>query len=88
TYDPTQSKIYKQFGIALATNGSTANLNLGDDTLNVRAKANTIELLAKDSSLLEAQDAGSQVYWQSDNFIKFNAAPVIPEKTFAGSAQT
>lgn len=88
TYDPTQSKIYKQFGIALATNGSTANLNIGDDTLNVRAKANTIELLAKDSSLLEAQDAGSQVYWQSDNFIKFNAAPVIPEKTFAGSAQT
>lgn len=88
TYDPAQSKIYKQFGIALATNGSTANLNLGDDTLNVRAKANTIELLAKDSSLLEAQDAGSQVYWQSDNFIKFNAAPVIPEKTFAGSAQT
>lgn len=61
---------------------------MGDDTLNVRAKANTIELLAKDSSLLEAQDAGSQVYWQSDNFIKFNAAPVIPEKTFAGSAQT
>lgn len=59
TYDPTQSKIYKQFGIALATNGSTANLNLGDDTLNVRTKANTIELLAKDSSLLEAQDAGS-----------------------------
>ena len=88
TYDPAQSKIYKQFGIALATNGSTANLNLGDDTLNVRAKTNTIELLAKDSSLLEAQDAGSQVYWQSDNFIKFNAAPVIPEKTFAGSAQT
>lgn len=26
--------------------------------------------------------------WQSDNYIKFNAAPVIPEKTFAGSAQT
>ncbi|SUX75026.1 Type V secretory pathway, adhesin AidA [Citrobacter freundii] len=88
TFDPTQSKIYKQFGIALATNGSTANLDMGNDTLNVRDQANTIELLAKDSSLLEAQDAGSQVYWQSDNFIKFNAAPVIPEKTFAGSAQT
>lgn len=88
TYDPTLSKIYKQFGIALATNGSIANLDIGNDTLNVRDKANTIELLAKDSSLLEAQDAGSQVNWQSDNYIKFNAAPVIPEKTFAGSAQT
>ncbi|XEI61095.1 ESPR domain-containing protein [Citrobacter portucalensis] len=88
TYDPALSKIYKQFGIALATNGSIANLDIGNDALNVRNKANTIELLAKDSSLLEAQGTGSQVNWQSDNYIKFNAAPVIPEKTFAGSAQT
>ncbi|ECF2500798.1 hypothetical protein E1911_24180, partial [Salmonella enterica subsp. enterica serovar Virchow] len=61
---------------------------MGNDSLNVRDKANTIELLAKDSSLLEARDTGSQVNWQSDNYIKFNAALVIPEKTFAGSAQT
>ena len=88
TYDATRSEIYKQFGIALATDGATANLNIGNDTLNVRDKANTIELLAKDSSLLEAQGVNSQVNWQSDNYIKFNAAPVIPEKTFAGSAQT
>jgi len=54
----------------------------------VRDKANTIEMLAKDSSLLEAQGTASQVNWQSDNYIKFNAAPVIPEKTFTGSAQT
>lgn len=55
-----QSEIYKQFGIALATNGATANLNIGNDTLNAR-QANTIELLlAKDSSLLEAQGANSQ----------------------------
>ena len=52
TYDPTLSKIYKQFGIALATNGSIANLDIGNDTLNVRDKANTIELLAKDSLVL------------------------------------
>lgn len=88
TFDAQKSEIYKQFGIALATNGSTANLNIGNDTLNVRDKANTIELLAKDSSLLEAQGTNSQVNWQSDNYIKFNAAPVIPEKTFTGSAQT
>ena len=54
----------------------------------MRDKANTIEMLAKDSSLLEAQGTASQVNWQSDNYIKFNAAPVIPEKTFTGSAQT
>ena len=88
TFDSQKSEIYKHFGIALATNGSIANLNIGDDTLNVRDKANTIELLAKDSSLLEAQGTASQVNWQSDNYIKFNAAPVIPEKTFTGSAQT
>ena len=88
TFDAQKSEIYKQFGIALATNGSIANLNIGDDTLNVRDRANTIELLAKDSSLLEAQGTASQVNWQSDNYIKFNAAPVIPEKTFTGSAQT
>ncbi|HHD7210414.1 TPA: autotransporter outer membrane beta-barrel domain-containing protein [Citrobacter freundii] len=88
TFDAQKSEIYKHFGIALATNGSIANLNIGDDTLNVRDKANTIELLAKDSSLLEAQGTASQVNWQSDNYIKFNAAPVIPEKTFTGSAQT
>ncbi|EPJ3205953.1 autotransporter outer membrane beta-barrel domain-containing protein [Citrobacter freundii] len=88
TYDATKSEIYKQFGIALATNGATANLNIGNDALNVRDKANTIELLAKDSSLLEAQGANSQVNWQSDNYIKFNAAPVIPTQTFTGSKQT
>lgn len=88
TFDAQKSEIYKQFGIALATNGSIANLNIGDDILNVRDKANTIEMLAKDSSLLEAQGTASQVNWQSDNYIKFNAAPVIPEKTFTGSAQT
>lgn len=88
TYDAQKSEIYKQFGIALATNGSIANLNIGNDTLNVRDQANTIELLAKDSSLLEAQGTASQVNWQSDNYIKFNAAPVIPEKTFTGSKQT
>ncbi|ENS0167016.1 autotransporter outer membrane beta-barrel domain-containing protein [Citrobacter freundii] len=88
TFDAQKSEIYKQFGIALATNGFIANLNIGNDTLNVRDKANTIEMLAKDSSLLEAQGTASQVNWQSDNYIKFNAAPVIPEKTFTGSAQT
>lgn len=88
TYDAQKSEIYKHFGIALATHGATANLNIGNNTLNVREKANTIELLAKDSSLLEAQGANSQVNWLSKNYIKFDAAPVIPTKLFAGSKQT
>ncbi|WP_341516586.1 autotransporter outer membrane beta-barrel domain-containing protein [Citrobacter gillenii] len=88
TYDAQKSEIYKHFGIALATHGATANLNIGDSTLKVRDKANTIELLAKDSSLLEAQGANSQVNWLSKNYIKFDAAPVIPTKLFAGSKQT
>lgn len=31
TYDSTLSKIYNNFGIAQASNGSTANLNIGND---------------------------------------------------------
>lgn len=88
TYDPQQTQVYKQFGIALATNGGIANLNIGNDTLYVRDKANTIELLAKDSSLLQAQGANSKVNWQSDNYIKFNAAPVVPTETFNDSQTT
>lgn len=86
TFDAALSKIYKQFGLALAVNGSTANLDIGDS--QATARANAIRLLAKDSSLLEARDDSSQVNWQSDNYIQFAAAPVVPSKTFAGSKQT
>lgn len=88
TYDAQQSEIYKHFGIGLAIKGATANLDIGNDTLNARDPANTIRLLAKDSSLLEAQGTNSKVNWQSDNYIQFDAAPVVPEKTFTGSKQT
>ncbi|WET39597.1 autotransporter outer membrane beta-barrel domain-containing protein [Citrobacter enshiensis] len=88
TYDANQAKIYKQFGFALADKGATANLNIGDDTLNASAKENTIELMAKDSSLLEAQNAGSKVNWQSDNYVKFGAAPVVPGKEFQSGTTT
>ncbi|AST78865.1 TPA: autotransporter outer membrane beta-barrel domain-containing protein [Citrobacter farmeri] len=86
TFDANVSQIYKQFGFALAKNGSTANLNIGDNTLTVRE--NDIRLLAKDSSLLKAQEPNSKVNWQSDNYIQFGAAPVVPTKTYAGSKQT
>lgn len=69
TFDANVSQIYKQFGFALAKNGSTANLNIGDNTLTVRE--NDIRLLAKDSSLLKAQEPNSKVNWQSDNYIQF-----------------
>lgn len=86
TYDANISEIYKKFGFALAKNGSTANLDIGNNMLN--ARDNAIRLLAKDSSLLEAQGQDSKVNWQSDNYIEFGAAPVVPSKTFAGSKQT
>lgn len=86
TFDANVSQIYKQFGFALAKDGATANLNIGDNSLKVRE--NAIRLLAKDSSLLKAQDLNSKVNWQSDNYIQFGAAPVVPTKTFAGSKQT
>lgn len=85
TYDATLSKIYNNFGIAQASNGSTANLNIGNDQKNARDAENTIKLLAKNSSLLEASGTGSQVNWISDNYISFGAAPVVPNETFNGS---
>ncbi len=85
TYDATLSKIYNNFGIAQASNGSTANLNIGNDQKNARDAENTIKLLAKNSSLLEASGTGSKVNWISDNYISFGAAPVVPNETFNGS---
>ncbi|MDE5205846.1 hypothetical protein PYX06_11760 [Citrobacter amalonaticus] len=86
TFDANVSQIYKQFGFAVAKNGATANLNISNTPLN--ARDNAIRLLAKDSSLLEAQGSGSKVNWQSNNYIQFGAAPVVPTQTFAGSKQT
>ena len=88
TYDATLSKIYNNFGIAQASNGATANLNIGNDRLNARDTENTIKLLAKNSSLLEASGNASKVNWISDNYIAFGAAPVVPAETFKGSQAT
>lgn len=88
TYDATLSKIYNNFGIAQASNGATANLNIGNDRLNARDAENTIKLLAKNSSLLEASGNASKVNWISDNYIAFGAAPVVPTETFKGSQAT
>lgn len=85
TYDSTLSKIYNNFGIAQASDGSTANLNIGNDQKNARDAENTIKLLAKNSALLEASGTGSKVNWISDNYISFGAAPVVPNETFNGS---
>nr|WP_153879367.1 autotransporter outer membrane beta-barrel domain-containing protein [Citrobacter freundii] len=85
TYDATLSNIYKNFGIAQASDGATANLNIGNDQKNARDAENTIKLLAKNSALLEASGTGSKVNWISDNYISFGAAPVVPNETFNGS---
>ncbi|MFQ0832450.1 autotransporter outer membrane beta-barrel domain-containing protein [Citrobacter gillenii] len=85
TYDATLSNIYNNFGIAQASDGATANLNIGNDQKNARDAENTIKLLAKNSALLEASGTGSKVNWISDNYISFGAAPVVPNETFNGS---
>lgn len=88
TYNATVSKIYNNFGIVEASNGATVNLNIGDDSKNARDVANTISLLAKNSSLLKSSGSLSAVNWISDNYISFGVAPVVPPEEFKGSQAT
>ncbi|TNV21703.1 transporter [Buttiauxella sp. B2] len=83
-YDSHSFRIYNNFGIVdIAPEGGTANINIGADTAGttpISAAANTIELLAKNSTLARAQGtstADSHVNWQSDNYIHFMPALVI-----------
>jgi fibronectin-binding autotransporter adhesin len=83
-YDSHSFRIYNNFGIVdIAPEGGTANINIGADTTGttpIAAAENTIELLAKNSTLARAQGTGtatSQVNWQSDNYIHFMPASVI-----------
>ncbi len=80
-YDSNSFRIYNNFGIVdIAPGGGTANINIGADTTGttpIDAAANTIELLAKSSTLARAQGAASNVNWQSDNYIHFMPASVI-----------
>jgi fibronectin-binding autotransporter adhesin len=83
-YDPDSFRIYNNFGIASVTSvGGTANVNIGADTNGstaISAPANSIELLAKNSTLAQAQAAGaatSAVNWLSDNAVHFAPAAVI-----------
>lgn len=83
-YDPNSFHIYNNFGIAsVASTGGTANINIGADTTGttpIAAAANTLELLAKNSTLAKADGsagAASAVNWQSDNYVHFAPAAVI-----------
>ncbi|MCS2163624.1 autotransporter-associated beta strand repeat-containing protein [Scandinavium sp. H11S7] len=83
-YDANSFHIYNNFGIAsVAAVGGTANINVGADTNGttpISAAANTIDLLAKNSTLAKADGSGtaaSAVKWQSDNYVHFAPAAVI-----------
>lgn len=83
-YAPNSFHIYNNFGIAsVSANGGTANINIGADTggtTAISAAANTLNLLAKNSTLAKADgtdNAASQVNWLSDNYVHFSPAAVI-----------
>lgn len=86
-YDPNSARIMYQFGIVYVTqSGGTANVNIGTDTNGstpISAAANTLDLLAKESTLARA-DGGtdaSSVNWLSDNYIHFRPAIVLSNDT-------
>jgi fibronectin-binding autotransporter adhesin len=94
-YDPNSVRILYQFGIVnVETGGGTANINIGADTSGstpIAAAANTLDLLAKGSTLARADGDGvatSSVNWQSDNYIHFRPAANISPDVQAESAQS
>lgn len=83
-YDPNSFRIYNNFGIANVTSvGGVANINVGENTsgtIAISAPTNSIELLAKQSTLARAEATGaatSEVNWISDNAIHFAPALVL-----------
>ncbi|MCS2158122.1 autotransporter-associated beta strand repeat-containing protein [Scandinavium sp. H11S7] len=97
-YNANSARIMNQFGIVSVSNtGGTANINIGADTAGttpIAAAANTLDLLAKDSTLAQAATTSdftgptSAVNWQSDNYIHFRPAAVISSDVQKASAQS
>lgn len=94
-YDPNSVRIMNAFGIVeVGTDGGTANINVGADTLGttpIAAAENTLDLLTKNSTLARADSDGtapSAVNWQSDNYIHFRPAAVVSAQTQDVGAQS
>ncbi|MGU3521852.1 autotransporter-associated beta strand repeat-containing protein [Enterobacteriaceae bacterium C23F] len=94
-YDPDSVRIMYQFGIVnVLSPGGTANVNVGASTSGttpISAAANTLDLLAKDSTLARADGfdgVDSSVNWLSDNYIHFRPAAVISSDVQGQSAQS
>ncbi|MBJ9241016.1 autotransporter-associated beta strand repeat-containing protein [Citrobacter braakii] len=94
-YDPDSVRILYQFGIVnVEAGGGTANINLGADTNSatpIAAPENTMDLLAKDSTLARADGGAGQastVNWQSDNYIHFRPAAVVAGDSQSVTAQS
>ncbi|MCS2166870.1 autotransporter-associated beta strand repeat-containing protein [Scandinavium manionii] len=94
-YDPDSVRILNDFGIAyVSEGGGTANINVGADTAGttlISAPVNTIDLLAKNSTLAfvaaESGNAGA-ANWQSDNYIHFSPAAVIANQSSQTNVQS
>lgn len=94
-YNSNSTRILYQFGIVnVGNSGGTANVNIGADTAGstpIAAAANTLDLLAKDSTLARADGitgVDSSVNWLSDNYIHFRPAAVISSDVQSASAQS
>lgn len=94
-YDPSSVRILYQFGIVnVSAGGGTANVNIGASTVGntpISAAANTLDLLAKESTLAQADGDGSaqsNVNWLSDNYIHFRPAATINNQEQDVSAQS
>lgn len=89
--DLVNSSIYIGTGLGQVTSaGGQINVDLGDDTKNVREADNTISMSAKQSTLLYADGTAgndSSIVWQSDNYIDFKVTPVIATEVQGGSAE-
>ncbi len=94
-YDPDSVRILNDFGITyVSEGGGTANINVGTDTVGttpISAPENTIDLLAKNSTLAfvaaESGNAGA-ANWQSDNYIHFRPAAVIANQSSQTNVQS
>ncbi len=82
-----QGNVHIHQGVGLGqvqSTGGALTVNLGDATQLVRAPANTIALMAKNTTLTLADGTGtaaSTVDWTSRNRVDFQLAPVVAPET-------
>lgn len=88
-FDEANVHIHQNVGLGqVQATGGRLEINIGDSAQNIRAPANTIALLAKNTTLTRADGsagASSAVEWTSRNRIDFREAPVVAPETQSSS---